>query len=661
MNRVVCHGIHLAIATTAVLFAGAPLAADDTAAEQQTAFVEAVARVAPAVVQIETVGGREQVDGMLLGVGPTTGLVVDPAGYVISSTFNFIGKPTSIIVRLADGSRKPARLVATDHARMLVLLKIDAEGLPVCEIAPRSQMRVGQWAIAVGRAFASDKPNMAVGILSALDRVWGRAIQTDAAVSPNNYGGPLIDIHGRVLGILAPLSPQGGRELAGVELYDSGIGFAVPAEDMLRVLPRLKKGEDLYPGVAGVSLPATNPYTATTVVAAVRAKSPAALAGIKPRDVIVELGGQTVARNIQVRDELGRHYAGDKLSVTVLRNGHEIKLELVLAAKLEPFQHGFLGILPMRGDAEKGVAVRYVYPDSPAASAGIAVGDVIVSLAGKPITDRIELVQEIGVSEPGSEITLGVRRGDALRTFKATLAATPDTLPPDTLPPAQAPSAPQQAKDDAPKAAELPRRGPMPLKIPEFDNKAWAYVPNTYRPDATYGIVVWLQAPGHFDWKELLARWQPLCDQYDLILVAPQSSDAARWAPGEAALVDRLLVQVATNYHVDPMRVVVHGYRGGGAMAFLAAFRNRQAIRAVAAVEAVPVGVVPENDPLLRFSVYLASASASPNARAIQPTIETLQQRKIPLATRDLGATPRYLDPGEVSQLVRWIDMLDRI
>ena len=71
-----------------------------------------------------------------------------------------------------------------------------------------SQIRVGQWTIAVGRAFEGREPNMAVGVLSATDRIWGKAIQTDAAVSPNNYGGPLVDIAGRVLGVLVPLSPR---------------------------------------------------------------------------------------------------------------------------------------------------------------------------------------------------------------------------------------------------------------------------------------------------------------------------------------------------------------------------------------------------------------------------------------------------------------------
>ncbi|MEN6448987.1 MAG: PDZ domain-containing protein [Thermoguttaceae bacterium] len=629
------------------------IAADETTAEEQ-AFAAAVDRVASSVVQIETTGGREQVEGLLLGTGPTTGLVVDPQGYIISSAFNFIGNPASILVRLPSGKRMAARLVATDHARMLVLLKVDVDRpLPVCEVAPRNQMRVGQWAIAVGRTFAGDRPNMAVGILSALDRISGRAIQTDAAVSPNNYGGPLVDIQGRVMGVLVPLSAQPGGQIAGMELYDSGIGFAIPAEDLQRVLPRLKKGEDLHPGLAGVSIQGANQFTAPPIVAACRAKSPAALAGIKPGDRIVELGGRPISRAIQVRDELGRCYAGDKLSVVVLRGKQRIASDLALVEKLEPHQHGFLGVLPMRSETDEGVAVRYVYPGSPAAAAGVAAGDVLVSLAGESIHDRLELMQTIGMSEPGAEIALEVRRSGALRKLKATLVATPEELPPVDLPAAH-----ENVKSHA---VERPAVGAVRLKIPEHNNKVWSYVPTGYDPEIPYGVLVWLHPPGGYEWEELLARWKPLCDKHDLILVAPKSTTQSRWMPEEAMLVDRLLMQVGMTYNVDPARIVVHGYEGGGAMAFLTAFRNRQMIRAVAAVEAVPVGSAPDNDPQFRFSVYLASAEKSPSARSVRQAVASLRKKKIPVVTKGLGETPRYLSDEELSELVRWIDMLDRM
>ena len=211
---------------------------------EQQAMAAAVEHVAPCVVGIQTVGGMERVQHVLFGTGPTTGLVIDSQGYIVSSAFNFVNKPASILVRLPDGSPpKSAKLVATDHNRMIVLLKIEAgRPLPTPQIAPEAEMRVGQWCIGVGRTFQPDRPNMSVGILSATGRVWGKALQTDAALSPNNYGGPLVDIRGRVLGVIVPLSPQSADEVAGYEWYDSGIGFAVPAEYIRKtLLPQLKR------------------------------------------------------------------------------------------------------------------------------------------------------------------------------------------------------------------------------------------------------------------------------------------------------------------------------------------------------------------------------------------------------------------------------------
>jgi serine protease Do len=635
-------------------FPAALPAADDADAQAQAAFAAAVDRVAPAVVRIETVGGLERVGEVLFGTGPTTGLVVDPAGYIVSSAFNFVHKPASILVRLGDGVRRPAKLVATDHSRMLVLLKIEADKpLPVCESVPRQQMRVGQWAIAVGRTFDGNRPSLTVGILSALNRVWGKAIQTDAAVSPNNYGGPLIDVHGRALGVLVPLSPQGADELAGVEWYDSGIGFAIPLEDIQNILPRWKKGEDLHAGRAGLSLKGSNPYTGAPVIAACRQKCPAANAGLKPGDRIVAIDGRPVNRTIEVEQEIRRRYAGEPMRVAVMRGPQRIEAEFRLAAKLEPFQHGFLGILPMRDGETSGVTVRYVYPESPAAAAGIAVGDVITSLRGEPINSRAELALKLGALEPGGVAEMEVRRAGTPRKLSVTLAQLPADLPAGELPPASGHAA----------AAETsrPQVGAIRLKVPEFSNEAWAYVPEAYAAEVPYGVVVWLHAAGGFEWTELLARWKPLCQRHDLILVAPKAADSGRWTPGEVGLVNRLLLEVAAAYHVDPARVVVCGQEGGGTLAFVAAFRNREMIRAVVAVEAAPAARPPENDPVRRLAVYLATAHGSPIARAVESALAAFRQERIPVTAKNLGDVPRGLNAGELTELSRWIDALDRI
>ena len=108
-----------------------------------------------------------------------------------------------------------------------------------------------------------------------------------------------------------------------------------------------------------------NLYTGDTVIASCRPNSPAAKAQFKGGDRIVEIGGRKVARSAEVKQEISRHYAGDKVHFVVMRGDKRIEADLELTSKLEPFQHGFLGILPLRDGDDAGVTVRYVYPGSP--------------------------------------------------------------------------------------------------------------------------------------------------------------------------------------------------------------------------------------------------------------------------------------------------------
>jgi serine protease Do len=457
--------------------------------------------------------------------------------------------------------------------------------------------------------------------------------------------------------------------MAGAEWYDSGIGFAIPAEDIQRVLPRLKKGEDLRPGLLGVALKGADLYTGVPTVGACRQKSPAAMAGIKTGDQIVGIDGREITRAAQVKEELGRRYAGESVRIAVLRGKERIERTVELAAKLEPFEHGFLGILPLRSADSQGVAVRYVYPGSPAGGAGLAAGDVLVSANGKPVHSRGELAVAVCELEPGDELALELRRGGASLRRKVVLVAPPEGLPPAELPPAtkgikDSGSGIRAAKVAVARASNpqspIPNLSRDRLKIPDFPNEIRCYVPQ--RPAAgAYGLLVWLHAPGSFDWKGLMEAWKPLCDRDGLILLAPKSADAARWLPSEANLVARLVVQMMTTHPVDATRVVVHGYEGGGSMAFLAGYRCRDFVRAVAAVEAAPLGTPPENDALHWLSVYVASAAKSPAAGPIERAIRGLRKAKIPVTVKKLGPAPRYLNAQELAELARWIDTLDRI
>ncbi|MCY2965873.1 MAG: trypsin-like peptidase domain-containing protein, partial [Planctomycetota bacterium] len=243
-NPIPPRAIWILLGCFGLLTATRPLAAQqDLDAKEEAAFRQAAALVAPSIIKIETVGGLDRVQQVLLGTGPTTGVAVAADGYIISSAFNFISRPATILATLPDGRRLPAKQVATDHLRMLTLLKIEADNLVPAQAAPTTDLRVGQWALAMGKSL-DETPSVSLGIVSALGRVWGKAIQTDAKVSPVNYGGPLVDVEGKVMGILVPLSPMATGDVAGVEWYDSGIGFAIPLADVYASLDRLKTGKD---------------------------------------------------------------------------------------------------------------------------------------------------------------------------------------------------------------------------------------------------------------------------------------------------------------------------------------------------------------------------------------------------------------------------------
>ncbi|MEM7316047.1 MAG: PDZ domain-containing protein [Planctomycetota bacterium] len=365
---------------------GLPFAAaqpNDISILEEQAMQAAVARVADSVVKIETVGGLEKVGSVLIGTGPTTGLVVDADGYIISSTYNFIQKPTSILVTLSNGKKAAAEIVTRDNSRKLVLLKVNTDKkLKVPTAVPADEVEIGQWAIAVGRTFGGDFPNLSVGIISAKNRIWGRALQADSKISPANYGGPLVDIRGRVFGVLAPQSPQNGSDAGGAEWYDSGIGFAIPLEDVFAVLERLKAGEELYRGLLGISLKGKNDMSDAPIIAAAPAGTPAAKAGIKNGDQVVSVNGTAVQTQSQLKMALGRFYAGDEIALRLKRGDEQIDTKATLTDKVEPYQLPCLGILPMRTAAENaaGVKVRYVYPDSSADKAGIKVGDTLQKL-----------------------------------------------------------------------------------------------------------------------------------------------------------------------------------------------------------------------------------------------------------------------------------------
>lgn len=636
--------------------AGAAAAAEDLAAREERAFLAAAERAAASVVSIDTVGGLERVGQVLIGSGSTSGVIVSSDGFIVSSAFGFVQQPSSILVSLPNGTRVPARLVATDHNRMLVLLKVQVdEPLRVPDAVPLGEVQVGAWAVAVGRTFDHNRPNVSVGIVSARDRIWGKAIQTDAKISPVNYGGALADVRGRVLGVLVPLAPDRTGDLAGVEWYDSGIGFAVPLIDVLGLLPRLKEGKDLYPGLVGVRFKGDDMYADPPVLASVRPNSPAAKAGLKADDEILEVAGEAVQRRVEVTREIQRRYAGDTLPVAVLRGTERVDVDVVLAEKLDPYRRPFLGVLAVReppGDesdaGSAGVTVRYVYPDSPADKAGIKTGDRLMKINGQPIQNRDGLLAQVAALAVGKQVELELRRGGEALPVGVELGTEPTTVP-KQLPPARTTLAEF--------SGIRPPTGVFELKSPDFPNDCVVYVPERYDPRVAYGVVVWLHGAGGFDNDKLVRRWKDLCARDDLILVAPKSADPARWTAAEAPFVAEMLRRVGDDYHTDPARVVAHGFQTGGSLALLVAVQQRQRVRGVAAVHALLAGPLPENDPDARLDFYVVTGEGTKAAQAVEP----LRQRLFTVVLSQQKPPARYLNDDELGELLRWIDSLDKI
>ena len=629
---------------------------DDLYQLEQRAMKAAVDRVAPSVVRIETFGGLESVDGQLLGTGPTTGLIVSEDGHVISSAFNFVRQPASILVSLPGGERATAEIVARDHSRMLVLLKVHTEAkLAPAEAVPRSEMRVGQWTLAVGRTFAADQPNMSAGILSAVQRIWSKAIQTDANVSPSNYGGPLIDIQGRVLGVLVPLSPEEQQEMAGAEWYDSGIGFAIPLEDIYAQLDQLKQGEDLHQGLLGVSLDGKEVYTGAAVIAACHPRSPADKAGLRPQDKIVEVDGNPIERQAQLKHALGPKYAGDKVTLVVLRDSERLEKTVELVDELQPYEHPFLGILPERtSQDEEAVPVRYVYPDGPADQAGLQKGDAIVSLADQPAETPQKLRQRLAQMEPGQKVSITVERSGDEKELEVVLGTLPSDVP-DSLPPADEPA--------GDRAADRPPVGKIEINIPEQPNTCWAYVPDNYDPRATYGLVVRLHEPGEVAAEALIERWKAICEERDLILLVPQSADPRRWLPTETEVISKAIDYVRKGYTIGDERIVVHGLQSGSALALLVGITQRETVRGLALVDPQVPGrlSLPANDPAQRLSFFIASTPEKPQSNGATALAERLKELKYPVTLQSLNSPPGELSAEQLRQLALWIDALDRI
>jgi S1-C subfamily serine protease len=654
-----------AFVALSLLIAGAALArgGEPTLAEE-AAFRAAVARVAQAVVRIEPVVASEVAVGKgaeaVAGSGPSSGLVIDPAGWVLTTAFAVPKDVTDVVVVRSDGGRQAARAIGRDVPRGLVLLTTDPlADAPPLEIVPRVDLAPGQWTIAVGRGWASAEPAVAVGVLSAVNRAWGRAVQTDASVSPANYGGPLIDIRGRVIGILAPLPADTAGMNLGTELYDAGIGFAVPLADVTSLRSRLEQGETLAGGVLGISYRSDDLINGEPVIASCRQGSPAARAGLRPGDRIMAIDGQAVARIADARQQIVPRHAGDTIRIDIARGASTLKthsFEATLVATLPPWRQAMLALVaaPASVDAADGTAagvtVEWVLPEGPAGRAGVQVGDVIEAFAledAAAVSDdeakldgAADLAGRLAGLEPGTQATLSLRRGDERSRLTIETTAFDPRLPTD-LPPVMA--------DTTGDAAKVIR-----LTAVEVAEPALAVVP-AGDTDAPLGVLVYCGAPRGPVAEAEATSWKPAVARHGVAVILAGSADPQRWSRDDVDGIKRALAALHARRPLDPRRVAVAGSGAGGSFAWLVAEQLPTVVRGVALQNAAlsRTAAIPTAEPGRSLWVLLEAGEGDVGRRLAE------DRRRLEQAGHAVGTLPAAAtDAVPTDDVCRWVRLL---
>jgi len=330
---------------------GRAVTARGSLAEDERNNVEVFRAVSPSVVHITTLQAARNMfsrDVMQVPSGTGTGFLWDDRGHVVTN-FHVVQAGDAAQVTLSDQSTWPAALVGAFPDRDLAVLRIDAprQKLRPIMVGTSKDLQVGQKVYAIGNPFGLDQ-TLTTGIVSALEReiqsVTQRAIrgaiQTDAAINPGNSGGPLLDSAGRLIGVnTAIYSPSGAS---------AGIGFAIPVDEVNRIVPRLiRDGRFLRPAIGVQTAPpqlnrALGLRDGIAVVGVVPG-GPAARAGLKPfmrdarggivsGDVIVAIDGKAVANLDDMLAILETHRPGDTVKLRLLRDGRTLETGVTLAA-----------------------------------------------------------------------------------------------------------------------------------------------------------------------------------------------------------------------------------------------------------------------------------------------------------------------------------------
>ncbi len=368
-----------------------------------------------------------------------SGFVVTEDGYVITNN-HVIDGASKIQVQFDIGEKYDAKLVGTDQRTDIALLKIEnaKTAFPAVKLSKKDP-RVGDWALAVGNPFGLGG-TVTAGIVSALARDIGSGpydyLQIDAAVNRGNSGGPTFNLDGEVIGVnTAIYSPSGGNV---------GIAFAVPAKTVNEVFEQLKKGGSVSRGWLGVKIQNVDDDTAASLglteargalVSEVTNGGPAAAAGIKTQDAILQVNADKIADSRDLARKIAELSPDTTVDVKVWRGNEEkvIKVKLGLfpntADPMKPVEEQKpaqstldlsqlgLTLMPARSGDGQGVVIAEVDPSSDAAEKGLKPGDIILEVSGDTVTDPNDVVAGVKKAQElkRSAILLHIKTGDQKR------------------------------------------------------------------------------------------------------------------------------------------------------------------------------------------------------------------------------------------------------
>jgi serine protease Do len=395
-----------------------------------------------------------------------SGAIVDRQGYILTNN-HVVDQATKIEVRLMNDPRPyTARVVGVDFETDLAVIKIDAgRALPTIPLGNSDAVQVGDWVLAFGSPFGLEA-TVTAGIISAKDRAsvagaqqFQRFLQTDAAINPGNSGGPLVNMAGEVIGINTAIMTS--RLSRGFE----GVGFALPSNTAIHVYNQIIKHGRVTRGSIGISFNEQNSRNPVAlqelgaphgmIIEAVEEGSPAAKAGLREGDVVTHVNGQPVRIGPDLVDPITRTPVGNKVKLSIVRDGKKREIEVAVADRSELFPEtagradarreeepvatefglrvGELApaLAQQFGlDSSQGVLVTGVDPASFAESLGLGRGDLILEVNRVPVNSAADFRRELSKLKPGSNVILKVLRRDlrgrVLTVFPAGVVPPPE-------------------------------------------------------------------------------------------------------------------------------------------------------------------------------------------------------------------------------------------